>query len=154
MWNKVFIWFFRINSIIWVFIAPTIYLLWKFGGKETIMIESTENSMPILILLVISLFVLITVMWLGSQAIVVYWEYVKKHPFGSVSVFTFGSVILALSVLIIQWINKFTDLIEYNAERFTLDLEVYRGSLSVIVIYVSIGLACAVTSFIWRKATE
>ncbi len=92
-------------------------------------------------------------MWLGSQVLVVYWEYVKKHPFGEVSVFTFGGVILALTVLINLWLAKLNDIIEYNAEQFLTDISLYKDSLIVIIWYVAIGLALAVFGFIWNKAT-
>ena len=152
MWNKIILWFFRVCSIVLVFIAPLVYLIMKYSGK--VVVEDTQSSMPVIILLFITVLVLVLIMWLGSQVLVVYWEYVKKHPFGSVSVFTFGTIILALSFLMIQWIDKFTNLIEYNTARFVTDLSTYKGSMSVIIIYVSIGLASAVAGFIWREATE
>ncbi len=152
MWNKFTIVTLRILAIIGVFIAPTLHLFIAYSGEE--IIESTQSSMPMGILLVISIFVLILIMWLGSQVLVVYWEYVKKHPFGEVTIFTFGTVILAISFLLIQWINKFSELINYNSVLFIADLETYKQSMAWIVMYVSIGLACAIGSFIWRKATE
>jgi hypothetical protein len=153
MWNKIIIWIARLGSIALVFIAPITYLIWKYGGSETELVEVTTNSMPILILFIISIFVLVVIMWLGSQVLVVYWEYVKKHPFGEVSVFTFGGVILALTVLINLWLAKLNDIIEYNAEQFLTDISLYKDSLIVIIWYVAIGLALAVFGFIWNKAT-
>ena len=152
MWNKIIIWVARLGSIALVFIAPIVYLVWKYGGTEVV--EVTESSMPILILLLISGFALIIIMWLGSQVLVIYWDYIKRHPFGAISTLSFGSIILVLTLLAIQWINKFKDLIEYNTERFMNDLDMYKGSLNVVLIYVSIGLGLALIGYIWEKATS
>jgi hypothetical protein len=152
MWNKVIIWTARLGSIALVFIAPIVYLIWKYGGVEVV--EETQSSMPIPILLLITGFALIIIMWLSSQVIVLYWDYIKHHPFGAISTMSFGSIILILTLLGIQWVNKLNDLIEYNAQRFMDDLSMYRGSMYVVVIYVSIGLGLALAGFIWEKATS
>jgi hypothetical protein len=152
MWNKVIIWVARLGSIALVFIAPIVYLVWKYGGVEVV--EETQSSMPIPILLLISGFAFIIIMWLGSQVIVVYWDYIKHHPFGAISTMSFGAIILILTLLSIQWVNKLNDLIEYNAQRFMDDLTMYRGSMYVVVIYVSIGLGLALAGYIWEKATS
>lgn len=151
MWNKVIIWTAKLGSIALVFIAPIVYLIWKYGGTE--IVETTESSMPIPILLLISGFTLIIIMWLGSQVLVVYWDYIKRHPFGAISTLSFGTIILVLTLLAIQWVNKLSDLIEYNSQRFVEDLTMYRASMYVVIIYVSIGLALALTGYIWEKAT-
>ena len=41
-----------------IFVAPIIYLIWKYGGSETEVIEITTNSMPIAILILITVFVI------------------------------------------------------------------------------------------------
>ena len=153
MWNKIIIKTTQLGAIVMIFIAPIVYLLWKYGGSETQIVEITTNSMPITILLLISAFVLVIIMWLGSQIIVVYWNYIKTHPFGSVSTMTFGGLILAVTLLGIQWVNKFIDVIQANADQFTSDLTVYRGSMNVILIYVGVGLLLSVISYVWEKAT-
>ena len=152
MWNKVIIWTARLGSIALVFIAPIVYLIWKYGGVEVV--EETQSSMPIPILLLITGFALIIIMWLSSQVIVLYWDYIKHHPFGAISTMSFGSIILILTLLGIQWVNKLNELIEYNAQRFMDDLIMYRGSMYVVIIYVGIGLGIALFGFIWEKATS
>lgn len=152
MWNKVIIWTAKLGSIALVFIAPIVYLIWKYGGVEVV--EETQSSMPLPILLIITGFALIIIMWLGSQVLVVYWDYIKHHPFGAISTMSFGMIILVLTLLFIQWVNKLNDLIEYNAQRFMDDLAMYRGSMYVVLIYVGIGLALALTGYIWEKATS
>jgi len=151
MWNKIIIWTARLSSITLVFIAPITYLIWKYGGTE--IVEETQSSMPIPILLLVSAFALIIIMWLGSQVLVVYWDYIKRHPFGAISTLSFGTIILVLTLLGIQWVNKLNDLIEYNAQRFIDDLTMYRGSMNVILVYVSLGLGLALVGYIWEKAT-
>jgi len=153
MWNKVITWVLGISGIALIFIAPISYLIWKYGGTTTTTVEVTNSSMPIIILLIISAFALVVITWLGSQILVVYWEYIKKHPFGQISTMSFGAIILVLTILGIQWINKFADLVNYNAEQFINDLDTYKGSMNVILIYVAIGLGLSLASYIWNKAT-
>lgn len=151
MVRKIFIWVLKIVGAFAVFVMPMIYLVWKFNGTETV--TSTTSSMPMAILLIISLFGLILIMWLGSQILSIYWEYVKKHPFGFVSTLTFGSIILLVTVLGIQWINKLSDLINYNSTRFIEDLGLYKHSMYVVLAWVGIGLVISLAGFIYEKAT-
>lgn len=152
--GKVLVWLGRILGAFAVFVMPIIYLIWKYGGTETTtqVVTSTESSMPMLILLVISLFGLILVMWLGSQILSIYWDYVKKNPFGFISTLTFGSVILLVTLLGIQWINKLSDLISYDTTQFITDLTLYKHSMYVVLAWVGIGLTISLAGFIYEKA--
>jgi len=153
MVRKLFIWASRIFGAFAVFVMPIIYLLWKYNKTTTTTVTSTESSMPMLILLIISLFGLILIMWLGSQVLSIYWDYVKKNPFGFISTLTFGSVILLVTLLGIQWINKLADLINYDTTQFISDLALYKHSMYVVLAWVGIGLVISLSGFIYEKVT-
>ena len=155
MIKTIFIWTSRILGAFAVFVMPMIYLIWKYGGSETTteIVTSTESSMPMLILIVISMFGLILVMWLGSQILSIYWDYVKKNPFGFISTLTFGSVILLVTLLGIQWLNKLSDLINYDTTSFINDLNLYKHSMYVVLAWVGIGLIISLSGFIYEKVS-
>lgn len=130
-----------------IFIAPIIYLSVLFGGSETSTIEVTTNSMPITILIIISLLVIVFIAWLGSSTMAA----INDHPFGFGGIFMYGAIIGGLSVLALFWLNKLKDLISYDVNQFLLDVDVYKGSLQYVITFIAAGIIIASAGFIYDK---
>src|SRR6056297_1609643 len=58
-------WALKIAGMVFVFIVPIIYLIDKFDNK--IEVESTENSMPIPILLIVTAMIVVAISFLGNM---------------------------------------------------------------------------------------
>jgi hypothetical protein len=130
-----------------IFIAPIIYLIWKYGGSETEVIEITTNSMPIAILILITVFVIVLVLYIGSSTM----SAIKDSPFGYGGIYMYGTLIGAISFLGIYWIDKVADLIDYDSTQFLLDLATYKHSVQVVLTYIVAGLVIATAGFIYKK---
>lgn len=152
MWNKVVVIVLRIAGILLVFAAPIIHLTQKY--RSTTVVTTTENSMPMLVLLLVSVMALGLLLWVTSSVRLMYIEELKRHPFGAISVITVGTTILAIAIVALQWLRKLSDLVNHNAELFAQDITVYSDAVQIVAMYVGIGLACTVGAFVWRKATE
>lgn len=130
-----------------IFLAPIIHMLIRFGGSETTTIEVTTNSMPMIILIMISLLVIVFIMWLGSSTM----SAINDHPFGFGGIYMYGSIILGVSVLALFWLNKLKDLINYDVSQLLIDLDVYKGSIQYVITYIVAGLVIASAGFIYEK---
>ena len=137
----------KIIALIMIFIAPIIYLAIKFGGSETHVIEVTTNSMPITILLLISLLVLVFIAYLGSATM----NAINDHPFGYGGIYMYGVIIGGVAFLGLFWINKVDDLVNFDTTQFLNDLATYRSSIHVVLSYIVIGLVIATAGFIYKK---
>ena len=125
----------KLIALLLIFVAPLFYLVQKFNNEEVIP-EHTNSSMPLLVLIIISLVAILAVSYLFSQLM----AYMKDSPFGYSSIFFFGALLATISFLVMSWINKLNDLVEYNAGQFMLDLEVYARSMLVVFAYVVSGM--------------
>ena len=130
-----------------IFIAPIAYLLWKYGGSETEVIEITTNSMPMAILLLISIFVIVLVLYIGSSTM----SAIQDNPFGYGGIYMFGTLIGAISFLGIYWIDKVADLIDYDPSQFLNDLATYKHSVQIVLSYIVAGLVIATAGFLYKK---
>ena len=137
----------KIIALIMIFIAPLIYLAIKFGGSETHVVEVTTNSMPITILLLISLLVLVFIAYLGSATM----NAINDHPFGYGGIYMYGVIIGGVAFLGLFWINKVDDLVNFDTTQFLNDLATYRSSIHVVLSYIVIGLVIATAGFIYKK---
>jgi len=137
----------KIIAIGSIFIAPIIYLWWKYGGSETEVIEITTNSMPIIILLIVSVLGITFIAWLGSATM----SSINDHPFGYGGIYMFGSIIGGLTLLGLFWLNKLEDLINYNVVQLLEDMSIYRGSIHVVLSFIATGLVIATAGFIYKK---
>lgn len=130
-----------------IFIAPLIHLSVEYGGNETQVLEVTTSSMPMAILVLISVFVVTLIAYIGSSA----FHAIQDHPFGFGGIYMFGAIILGLSVLALYWLNKINNLVEYNVAQFMTDLSIYKGSLQFVITYIVAGLVIATAGFIYQK---
>ena len=147
MKNKILDVVFKLTSLSLVFIAPLIYIWWKYGGSKTELVEVTTNSMPIPILIILSVFVVMLVSYVFSQTL----HLIADSPFGYGSIFFFGTLIGAISFISYIWLAKLSDLITYNAGQFVLDLEIYKHSVTIILVYIISGLMIGLVGFIYKK---
>ena len=129
-----------------IFIAPLIYLVQKFSNEEVIP-EHTNSSMPLLILVMLSIVLILFISFLFSQLM----AYMKDNPFGYSSIFFFGSLVATVSFLGISWINKLNDLVEYNTAQFMTDLEVYAHSMVIVLVYVLSGMIVGAVGLAYKK---
>lgn len=137
----------KIIALSLIFAAPLIYLIMLYGGSETTTIEVTTNSMPIVILIVISLLVLVFIAWLGNATMAA----INDHPFGFGGIYMYGVLIGGVSVLALFWLNKLTDLINYNVVLFLIDLDLYKESIQQVITFIVAGLVIASAGFIYEK---
>jgi len=149
MLNKVIIWVSRIVAMFLVFIYPIIYLINKFGGTETV--QSTQSSMPLVILLIITMLGVIAIGFLINQVFIVYWQYIKSHPFGFISILSFGLIISLVITLAISWLSKLNNLITENTTLFLSDIALYKSSMIHLLVYVGIGLLVGLIGFVYEK---
>jgi len=136
---------FKLASLILIFVCSPIYLIWKFKRVETV--EVTTNSMPILITLLLSLFIIMVISYLFSQTM----SAINDSPFGYGSIYFFGGLILSVSVIGLIWIDKLSDLINYNVAQFTHDLTIYKHSIWIVFIYIMSGLCVATLGIVYKK---
>ena len=129
-----------------IFIAPLWYLVWKFSN-EVVIAEHTNSSMPLLILVLVSLFSILLVSYIFSQLM----AYMKDNPFGYSSIFFFGSLLAVISFLAISWLNKLEDLINFNVEQFMADVEVYKHSILIVLVYVVSGMIVGTVGLTYKK---
>lgn len=140
-------WALKVTSLVLIFVAPAIYLMWKYNNSETYTVEVTDNSMPIFIVIILSILVIFIISYIFSQTMAL----IKDSPFGYGSIFFFGGLFAGISVIVVIWIDKLNDLIEYNVEQFTMDLATYKHSMIIIIAYVIAGLVVATTGIIIKK---
>ena len=139
--------------IVAIFIAPIWYLIGQYSSSETVIVETTENSMPILVLLLISVLVGILVIWVITQFIVLYWETIKKKPFGFVSTLSFGTVTALSAGTAMLWLYKLKDLINANTQVFLDNIDMYIHNLLIILLWIGAGFLVGIFGFIWEKST-
>ena len=130
-----------------IFIAPLIHLSVEYGGSETQVVEVTTNSMPMAILILISIFVVTLIAYIGSSA----FHAIQDSPFGFGGIYMFGAIILGISILALYWINKIDDLVNYNVVQFLNDLDTYKDSVQYIIAYIVAGLVIATAGYIYKK---
>lgn len=145
--NKFIDWCFKVTSLVLIFVAPMIYLLWKYNKTNTEVVEVTTNSMPIFIVIILSVFIIMLVSFLFSQTM----NAIKDSPFGYGSIYFFGGLIGSISFVAIMWIDKLSDLINYNVIEFLNDLATYKHSMWIILIYILAGLFVATTGLVIKK---
>lgn len=138
---------FKIAGVILIFIAPLVYLYWKYQTTETELVEVTNNSMPMAITIIISVIVIFGVAWLFSQTK----AYINDHPFGYGSILFFGGMLGGISFIGLMWLNKIKDLINANVVQFLTDIDMYIGSIHIILTYIIIGIVVAVSGFVIEK---
>jgi len=133
MRKKLIVWSCKLaslGSLIWLLI----YLYWKFSKK--IVVEETQNSMPILIILLISVLGIMLILWLFAQLK----AYMKEKPFGFASLYFIIVLFGAISITTLMFINKVMDLVNNNVERFLSDLSIYKGSMHIVLAILAVGL--------------
>jgi len=135
-------WALKIAGMVFVFIVPIIYLIDKFDNK--IVVESTENSMPIPILLIVTAMIVVAISWLFSQVL----NLIKDKPFGFGSILFFGVFMLAISFLGNMWLGKIEELITVNTQAFLSDIGTYKSAIFRVMLYEIIGLGLAACSFV------
>lgn len=136
---------FKLGAIILIFICSPVYLIWKYRKTETI--EITTDSMPIIITIAVSIFVLFIISYIFSQLM----SAIKDSPFGYGSIFFFGILILGVSIIGLIWIDKINDLVEYNVARFLSDLAIYKHSIWIVFVYIVSGLCVATAGYVYKK---
>lgn len=130
-----------------IFGGSLIYLIIKYSGSETKTIEVTTNSMPLVILIIITVVVLVFIAWLGSSTMAA----IKDTPFGFGGIFLYGMLIGSISFLGIYWIDKVADLVDYDPSQFLADLATYKDSMQVVLSFIVSGLVIALAGFIYEK---
>jgi hypothetical protein len=78
-------------------------------------------------------------------------QYIKDSPFGYGSIFFFGGLTGGVVFVAIMWIDKIANLINYNVVQFTEDLQTYKSSMWVILIYILSGLIIGTTGIVIKK---
>ena len=139
--------------IVAIFIAPSWYLIGQYSSNETVIVETTENSMPILVLILVSIFVGIVVIWVITQFIVLYWETIKKKPFGFISTLSFGGITALTTGVAMLWLYKIKDLINANSQVFLDNIDMYIHNLLIILLWIGGGFLAGIFGFIWEKST-
>lgn len=138
---------FKIVSVALIFVAPIVYLLWKYSKTNTQVVEVTTNSMPIFVVILISILSIGLIFWIFSQTMAL----IKDNPFGYGSILFAGALMGVTALLGMLWLDKIIDLINHNVEAFTTDLTVYKGSTKVVLLYIISGLLIGTTGIIIKK---
>lgn len=147
MRNKLIDTIVKVVTLSLIFIAPLAYLIWKFGDKQTEMVEVTTNSMPIPILIIVSIFAVMAISYIFSQTL----HLIADNPFGFGSIFFFGSLMAIICVVAYLWLNKVYDLIDTNAIEFMANIDVYKHSILIVSVYIACGLVIGTGGFIFKK---
>ena len=131
-----------ISAIIWVLI----YWVWKY--TEVTVVESTQSSMGIIPLLIIS--VLVLVITIGGFVIMLlsWWETVKKDKFGFKTFLPFYVLIIGLMVLGKLGVHKLYVLIELNSSQFMLDLLGYDSTMNNSLFILGSGLLVGIIGMV------
>ena len=153
MLNKTIVWLSKMFMIVAIFIAPSWYLIREYSNSETKIVETTENSMPMLVLILVSIFAGVIVIWVMVQIKVLYWEIIKKKPFGFVSTLSFGVVTVAIAGIAMAWLYKLKDLINANTQVFLDNIDMYLHNLLIILLWIGAGFLVGIFGFIWEKST-
>jgi hypothetical protein len=125
------------------------YLIWKYS--KTIVVEETQNTMPIPILII--LVILISIVTIGGAVVLLltYWEQIKKDK---LSFITFAPIILLMLGVIVLGklgINKISVLIEINVTQFLTDLSTYNGSLTILLLILGSGMIVGALGYAWER---
>ena len=137
----------KIVSLGLIFGGSLIYLITKYSGSSTTVVEVTTNSMPIAILIIITFVVIIFIAWLGSSTMAA----IKDTPFGFGGILLYGSLIGSIAFLGIYWIDKVADLVDYDSTQFLNDLATYKDSVQVVLAFIVSGLVIALLGFVYEK---
>ena len=76
---------------------------------------------------------------------------INDSPFGYGSIYFFGGLILSVSIIGLIWIDKLSDIINFNVAQFITDLTTYKHSLWIVFIYIVSGLCVATVGIVYKK---
>jgi hypothetical protein len=138
---------FKITGASLIFIAPLVYLYWKYKQTETYTVEVTDTSLPMVITILLSVILIFGISWLFSQTK----AYINDNPFGYGSIIFFGGLLGAVSFIGMMWLSKIEDLINANVGQFLIDLATYKHSIWIVLAYVISGIVVAISGFIIEK---
>lgn len=147
MSNKILSKVFKFTGMGLIFVAPIVYLIWKYNRSTTQVVEVTTNSMPLIIIGLLSVVIVVFISFVFSNVKAL----IKEHPFGYESTYFYGALIGGLLFIAVMFIDKVIDLINANTAQFITDLTLYKHSAWVMIAYILVGLLMSASGQIIEK---
>jgi len=151
--SKILIWVSRIAAWLCA-IYPLVYLTNKFTTVQ-VTEATTNNVLPIPILILISVLGLVIIIALSTQLLILYINKIKGNPFSFIILAPFILVMLGISWFARVWLHKVDLLIKTNVTQFSNDISTYSHAIGVIMIWwlvaILIGSAGEIYNYIEQK---
>ena len=140
----------KVLSIFLVFFASLLRIYIKYGTTNTELVEITKGGLNPFWTLIVMIIVLILTLWIVTGLLVIWWDKIKKSPFGNVSVLTFGIILTVMLFGSILGINSVIELIELNAEALIDNLTIYKTDFQWMLGYSLTGTLINIVLILWK----